>query len=377
MQQCGWKPRAVSFSSGGVRALGQLGILAKLLDSGVLDEVRDWYGCSGGALNAYIGALGASTAWIRDVVAHFDMRPIGAIDGNEVAELFQSWGVRRGEAYRDYVGRFLETWEPSASSWTFAEFAVARPGVGLHFIGTNISRGTQVVFDVEHTPSVRILDAIQASGAIPGFFTPWTSPEGDMICDGAIIEYYPWMCVPIQTETLVIDCEDFGIHGREVRMEPVNTFGEYMRRVIHIATQKRHIGVSPRYWIALNMRDVSMLDFTLTKEMRLALFESGARAASGWLAFRSTAASAGCTAASAGCTAASAGCTAASAGSTAASAGTPQNPPVCEGPCKESSDHPSPTRKLDNPEYQSPPQPAFPSRGSHTPSIRSARRWSL
>lgn len=301
-------------------------------------------------MSALLGVLGVSVAWMRDVIEHFDLRPLGNVDGNEIAEIFHSWGVRRGEAYRDYLGRFIDTWETGASTWTFAELATNRPGHTLHLTATNVSRGVLTVFDVSRTPHMRVLDAVHASGAIPGFFTPWISQEGEVFCDGAVIEYFPWSCVPNQHETLVVVCEEFGIHDRPwIYTHAIQSFAEYIQRVMRITTQKRKQGTPPRYWIALNVYDIDMIDFMLTREERMGLFQRGATAAARWLAYRTQRL-------------------------TDSAGGTAQSPPSCAHPCMGSSDHPSQAQMSGNPGYQTPPRPVFPSRGSHN---ASRRRWSL
>jgi predicted acylesterase/phospholipase RssA len=289
----GWKPRAVSFSSGGVRALSQIGVLAKLGEAGVLAEVRDWYGCSGGAITALLGVMGASTAWMRDAVEHYNTQPLGVPDPALVTNYFTTWGVNSGVLLIEYLGKFVDTWEPGLSSWTFAELAQKYPDRTLTLTATNITRGTQAVFNAARTPSVRVMDALRASMSIPLFFTPWIDASGDIYCDGAVYEYFPWKCVPNQAETLVVVTEDTSIAGRDLSVKrPITTFTDYMSQLYVVAYNAQN-HLKPRNWIAINSDHVSGIDFSITGKTRLALFDSGVAAATGWLEFRQKVAAGG------------------------------------------------------------------------------------
>jgi predicted acylesterase/phospholipase RssA len=360
-----WKPRAVSLSSSGVRAVGQFGCLAGLTESGLLEDVTDWYGCSGGSISAYAGALGVSATWLRHVADMFDLRPLGAIYEEELMTFPQTWGIRDATVLQTYLGRFFDTWEPRASSWTFADLKRERPQINLVITGTNLTRGTQVIFSHETTPAMRILEAVQISGSVPLFYTPWISPTGDVYCDGGILEYFPWACVKHRDETLAIICEEAGIDGRHEQTlgdRPIKTIFDYVDRVIHVAFNVKRRCATPKFWIALNNDKVTTLEFNLTKEQRLGLFYGGMKAASSWVAFRSQMTTSDV----------SAGFT------SSVPLKTAQSPPRYEGPCREPCCHrPSAESALGSPECRSPPSSEAPSRGLHTPSRRPVRRWSL
>jgi predicted acylesterase/phospholipase RssA len=345
----GWKPRAVSFSSGGVKSVGQMGAAVRLMEAGVLDEVRHWYGCSGGAIIALFCALGATPSWIRDAAEHFDLRPTFEVTEDSVYNFTHTWGIASLRSYQEYIGRFVDAWEPGASAWTFADFARERPGIGLTVVATNISRRKQAVFSFDTTPLMSVLEAVCVSGAIPLIFTPWRNEIGDIHIDGAFLEYYPWRCIADKNSTLVIVCDETGISGRRVVSEaPITSVTEFMQRVVSVANKHGILHTdTPRFWIALNNQAVSTVDFHMPKETRVALFRGGEVAAARWLAFRQQRHSAG---------------------------ETPSCPPPYGDQSTSSSDQPSPDRRLDSHQSESPQRPGAPSQDS--PRERPRRRWS-
>jgi predicted acylesterase/phospholipase RssA len=284
-----WMPSGIAFGSGGVRTMCQLGVYTALYEAGLTARVMNWYGCSGGAVNAFFAALGVSASWVRDCIGLLDLHLAGKVTEELVLDYMNTWGVNSGETLIAFLGRIANTWEPGASVWTFADLARERPGTCLHIIATNISRGQLVTFNVTNTPDVRVLDAVRASSAIPLFFTPWISASGEYFCDGALLESYPWSCVADKDHTLVIlnsDTEIRQFRDDHVRAAPTG-LGEYMVQIFN--TVRRGYMTSstpPRHWIAVNNRVVSLVDFGITREQREALFAEGEVAGRAWIAFK-------------------------------------------------------------------------------------------
>jgi predicted acylesterase/phospholipase RssA len=340
-----WQPHTVSFSSGGVRIIGHFGVMARLLEAGALGAVRNWYGCSGGSICAFLGALGVSPAWLSDCVENFNMSALGEISEELVTDYMNTWGVNTGESGMVLFGRFIDTWEAGASAWSFADLAAARPGIALGITATNVSRGKLVLFSAETTPDMRIMDAIHASCAIPLYFTPWVG-EGDVFCDGAVMEQYPWSCVADKKLALVVVCSETAISGRERDRADMRDLRDYAARLVQIVRQKQV--AAPLFWIAVNNKTVSVVDFDLDREGRMSLFGDGQRAAEGWLRFRQIAGS-------------------------VRTAGTP---PQNEGHCTLSSSHHAGSRMSGT----HPPRKAGDSCPSHHPDTGAplrSRRWSL
>jgi len=280
-----WKPTGVSFSSGGAAAVVQFGALARLNDAGTLSSVRHWYGCSAGALAAFLGLLEVGTSWLREACGHFNANAISQIEQEMVSDFFNSWGMNSGKQYVEFLSKFLEIWEPGCSSWTFSDIEKVRPGKTLTIVACNLSKGCQAIFSNSTTPSMKIMDAIQASGSIPLFYKPWIDPSGNYYSDGAIMEYYPWNCVPDKDNTLVIACSDTGITGRALGYKKITTINEFIERVSNLM-QLRNTDETPKYWIAINNQKYGVLDFDMTNDERIALFDEGSAVVDKWLAFQ-------------------------------------------------------------------------------------------
>lgn len=339
-------PKALSFSSSGVFLVGQMGIYCRLYEAGMVSDVTEYYGCSGGAVCAYMAALGVTPAWIREWIQHFDTRPLLNIQEEMVVDYMTSWGVDSGDYAAEYIRKFIDTWEPGASQWTFAEFAASRPGISLKIIATNVSAGSQEVFSVETHPTTRVGDAIRASSSIPFYATPWRDSSGQIFCDGAVLETYPLHCVRSPAETLFIICGEERNHRL---VGPVQTFGGYVHKILNLVRFWNRSIQEPDHIIRLSPCGIMMLDFMISKEERLHIFATGITDAERWLTKGSMQGSAG---------------------------GTAESRPLSGGPNALSVSHPSPGLSLDSHRSSIPSRPEDPSQGSHAGGSQRYRRWS-
>lgn len=281
-----WRPRAVSLSAGGVRIIGHLGVLARLFDEGLLTDVRAWYGTSGGAICAFFCAVGVSAAWIRSCLRFMETAAMAEISEEAIANFMLTWGVNSGSSYMQLLERFVDTWEAGASSWTFADLARERPGIHLGLGALNVSQQRYELLSVETAPSMRIMDAVRASTSIPLFFTPYVDSNGDIYCDGGIIEQFPWRSIPNKEDTLVIACSDAEIRDRVESGQHITTVFEYLVKIFHSVRRTFQSEVPrPRHWIAVNNRTVGILNFNIGAEERLAFLQEGEVAATAWIAF--------------------------------------------------------------------------------------------
>lgn len=268
---------AISFSSGGVHAFAQLGVLATLIEAGVTEHVVDWYGCSGGCIAAVCGILGGSPAWLREGTRIFELRKATALQDELLLNLDSALGFVDPTKLLYILGRMANTWAPGFSEWSFRDLKTAYPTSSLHIIATNWTTGALATFDADTTPDIRVLDAIHASIAVPPYFTPWQNPStGEFFTDGAVLESFPWSSIPSwkKRATLVISCSE--IDQREKSPHPA-TFMEFIGRIVHLAHKRTPASFTPAsdHLIIINAKTVESMDFKVSEVQRLALFDEG------------------------------------------------------------------------------------------------------
>jgi len=259
--------------------VGQMGVYCKLLESGLLANVKDLYGCSGGSLCAYMAALGVTPSWIREWIQHFDTRPIMNIQEELVVDYASSWGVDSGLGAKEYIGKFIDTWEPGASRWTFADLRRERPGITLHITATNVTTESQAIFSSESHPAMLIADAIHASSSIPFYMIPFVDSSGHFLCDGAIAEALPFQIVKSPETTLFVACSS------SAPGPSISSLGDYMQRILRIM-RFGNLGLEksePTHLIRVKPCGIMLLNFMISKEERLQLFASGISDGAEWI----------------------------------------------------------------------------------------------
>ena len=330
--------------------MAQLGILAELMEQGLLDNVKEWHGCSCGSIAAIFCALGVTAGWIRDFVGILNLQIVGTPQDEYIANYMQFWGVSDFSVGIEILQKSLETWHPGSSNWTFADFAAARPDVSLTLIATNVSRRRLTRFCVTETPTVRIVDAVRASCAVPLFYVPWVDASGDLHCDGAVIEYYPWSYLTDKDNTLVIACH--ATHFREPT--GISSIADFMNAMLLCArTPPKE---KPRNWIAINRPDIALLDFAMSMEEKQAIFDDGRAGARRWLAWRERCALLP---------------------PTNSEQATAQTRTLSDHPDTLYAGHPSLDRTWDSHRSGIPQPTAYPFQGSRSDRPRTSRRWSL
>jgi len=61
----------------------------------------------------------------------------------------------------------------------------------LFLVGTNLSTQFAEVFSIEHTPRMRVVDAVRISMSIPLFFAAVRNVREDVYVDGGVFDNYP------------------------------------------------------------------------------------------------------------------------------------------------------------------------------------------
>jgi NTE family protein len=184
--------RNLVFEGGGVKGIAYVGALEVLDQEAILKDIKRIGGTSAGAINAVLLACGYSNAEQRKLLAEMDFNRFmddSAGFLRDAKRLVDDFGWHKGDYFREWVGELVAKKMGSAHA-TFRDFQLAkRPD--LYLVGANLSTGFGEVFSVEHTPSMRVVDAVRISMSLPLFFAAIRNPRGDVYVDGGLLNNYP------------------------------------------------------------------------------------------------------------------------------------------------------------------------------------------
>lgn len=249
-------------SGGGTRLSCYIGILQALQEMGF--TFRHLVGVSGGSIVAALYAAGHSLAEIKALALHTDFRQFWSFS---FTSLLRTGGLCNGNK--------LEAWlDKQLHGITFAELTY-----DLHILATDINGGGPVVFNRARTPHLKVSKAIRFSMSIPLFFS-FQAFEQHIMTDGVILSedalHRDWSGagLPLICFRLKSDAETKPLQAS--RYFPLVSYIYMLIRTFMSAVSREY--VHAEYWhntIVINTGSVSSVDFALSHEQKLQLFDTG------------------------------------------------------------------------------------------------------
>jgi NTE family protein len=149
-------------------------------------------GTSAGAINAVLLALDYSLEDTMKILSELNFNNF--MDDSwgfvrDTKRLIKKYGWYKGNFFRSWMGNLICEKTGSENS-TFNDLRNQKFR-DLFLIGTNLSTQFAEVFSIEHTPRMRVVDAVRISMSIPLFFTAVHNVRGDVYVDGGVFNNYP------------------------------------------------------------------------------------------------------------------------------------------------------------------------------------------
>lgn len=180
------------FEGGGVKGIAYAGAMEVLQNAGILDNITKVGGTSAGSINAVLFAAGYDYKETHCILSKLDFNDFkddswGAI--RDMKRLTNEYGWFKGDYFREWIGDLLKAKTGSANI-TFIALK-AKTGKELFVYASNISTNFGEVYSPEHTPRMRVVDAVRRSMSIPLFFRAIRDDRDDVFVDGGVINNYP------------------------------------------------------------------------------------------------------------------------------------------------------------------------------------------
>ena len=206
------------FSGGGLACLAALSCAQSLRSQ--LHDTKTFIGTSGGALVAALIAIDAGEGAIyNDIISALEgcrpsngisisniLKHYGAVDTQSMLKPLIYQVIMK--AYN--MAEMRSGRPPSTEPPTFRQFAVTT-GKNLVIPSLNVSKSKTVVFSVDSTPYVTVIDAIAASCAVPFLFSPVTI-NGDLHVDAGLTDNLPLSVIRgnrLPHDTIAIEIVDY------------------------------------------------------------------------------------------------------------------------------------------------------------------------
>ncbi|MBI4267767.1 MAG: patatin-like phospholipase family protein [Chloroflexi bacterium] len=250
--------RNLVLEGGGVKGIAYVGAMEVLDRKGILANIQRVGGTSAGAINATLLALGFTNAEQRDILWNLDFKNFlddswGAL--RDVERLINKFGWYKGDFFHKWISDHVKKkmGNPNAIFQDLKE--AGRPD--LYVYGTNLSTRFGEVFSVEHSPTMRIADAVRISMSIPLFFAAIRNPRNDVYVDGGVLNNYP-----------------IKLFDREKYVSPENRASMALETKYYREENKRFLKTHPSRSPYVYNKET--LGFRLDSEKEIAVFRYGA-----------------------------------------------------------------------------------------------------
>ena len=276
-------PYRISLSGGGIKGFAHIGALEALNEKRLLVSVKEYIGISAGALCAMALSIGCSLSEIRRIICDLDFGQIRNLDPETMLNFPDTLGMDTGANLGKLIGAILKA-KGLDPSITFQGLAAAGLGPSLRVFATNMNTCMAQEFSATASPDAEVRFAVQASMAVPIYFTPLKDPvSGHLFLDGGI------MCPsPMQYLTYEEQCHTLAISFSDSHKQTasINTLGEFIYQLYYSLDYQPSIELKARWpynTIVIECGKVNMIDFEAGSDTKIHIIESGRRAAQAFL----------------------------------------------------------------------------------------------
>lgn len=249
-------------AGGGTRLPAHLGVLHALNKLGI--QFDNIVGVSGGSIIASLFASGLSIDEIKEIALRTNYTQF---TGRSLFKLIRNGGLSSGDVFEKWVDNHLK-------GKTFSQMDIQ-----LHLVATDVKSGKPVIFNKENTPDMKVSAAVRFSMSIPLVFS--FKPFGKhLMVDGSILsedalhrnwakDGTPVMCFRLRSEHEYDEL-------KTNRFFPIFNYITLLIRTFMTTISREYINEA--FWhntIVINTGECSGVNFSMTDEEKLQLFDIG------------------------------------------------------------------------------------------------------
>lgn len=269
-------------SGGGIKVVAIVGSI-KVLHKQCRDRnVKEYCGVSAGAWMAFMLACGVHVEILERLIMELDFGVIRNMNPDAILGFPETFGFDDGSKFVMLLEMIFRTILKLDANMTFADM---KSGIAFRCWATDLTTRSLREFSQKETPTVRIIDALRASTAIPVYFTPHMDPiTGNMLSDGGIQGNLPLHNLTDDecAETLAIG---FSRESDEATKTPQDLM-EFMKAVFDCLIHSRNEDVMEKWKhniLRIPTDNYPSWNFEASREDRAMLLRKGIEATEAWL----------------------------------------------------------------------------------------------
>ena len=271
-------------SGGGIKVVALVGSIKAIHEKGFDKAVKEYCGVSAGAWMAFMMAYKIPIEVLERLIMELDFGVIRNVNPDAILGFPETFGLDDGSKFvnlLEIIFRTILKIDPNIT------FGAMKSDISFRCWATDLTKRELREFSKKETPTVRIIDALRATTAIPGYFIPHTDPiTGNMLSDGGIQGNLPLHILTDEecAETLAIGFSSGS--GKAEKSETPQDLMQFMKAVFDCLTHSRNEDVMAQ-WKHNIMRiptgNYPSWNFEASREDRLMLLNAGIKSTKAWL----------------------------------------------------------------------------------------------
>lgn len=260
-------PKILVLSGGGTRGIAQLGSLIYLHEKGLLEHISVYAGSSVGSILCLMLSIGYTPVELFQIISALDMKKFKSI---KILHIFSSYGIDDGKSLEYIVTKILE-FKQFNQNVTFKELyektkkTLIIPAVSLYDVVPHY-------FSYKTTPDLSVIQAVRMSVSIPLYYTP-IKYNNNYYVDAGCCDNFPIHIF----QHCSYDVIGIKISSTDKTKFKINNLFDYIRLLTRLFFSNKKIDSNVIYnkIITLDCSKFSMLNYNMTEEEKLELFQAG------------------------------------------------------------------------------------------------------
>jgi predicted acylesterase/phospholipase RssA len=274
-------PRRLVLSGGGIKVVSIVGSLKALEEKGILMNIKEVSGVSAGAWLGFMISCGLTMKKIEKLVLDLEFSVVRNLSPDAILGFPETFGMDDGSHMRLFLETILKIILKLDPAIRFQDL---KNKINFRCWASDLNTLTIREFSLEKTPTVKIVDALYASMAIPFYFTPSKDPiTGHLLSDGGIQGSLPLHHL---TDDECSECLAIGFcRNNPMKEEPQDLMAfanSIISSILHIHNENV-IKKWAHKIIRIPVEEFPSWNFEASRDDRLMLIKKGYESAEKWL----------------------------------------------------------------------------------------------
>lgn len=269
----------LAISGGGIKAISIIGSLEILFNNGHLNNLKNYIGSSAGGLICLFLIIGYKCEELVDLFLNLNFEEYRDIS---ILNIENNWGLDNGDKLMKLIISIIKQ-KNISKDITFIEL-FNLTNKNLILTGSELLSKSITYFNKYTFPNMKVLDAIRITISYPIIFEPIKFNNGIYV-DGGLYAPYPIDYYYMNNEGIDVEIKKDKILGitihNKCKVNEIKDGEEYFFAILNSLQEKMEFNYleslfkKNKYNVIINIDEINGMDFSLTYEKKIQLYELG------------------------------------------------------------------------------------------------------